>query len=61
MESNYLTIPQAAKRCPLTEATLRKMRDNKTLPGFFVGNRFLVNFEKLMALLEESTDAKALV
>lgn len=48
----YPTIRQAAIRGPLSEHQLRLMRKSGSLPGFFVGSHYRVNYEQLLAQLE---------
>lgn len=47
-----LTIRQTAKRGPLTEHRLRLLQKQNRLPGFYAGNRFLVNYLKFVELLD---------
>lgn len=47
-----LTIRQCAEAGPLPEFTLRTMQRRGELPGFQTGNRFYVNYTKLIDKLE---------
>ena len=47
-----LTIRQCAAAGPLPEFTLRTMQRRGELPGFQIGNRFYVNYTKLLDKLE---------
>lgn len=49
---NFPTIRQAAKRGPLSERSLRLMQKEGRLPGFFVGNRFRINYSALLDQLQ---------
>lgn len=44
----FLTIPQAARKCGVAEFRLRQWVKNNECPGYFAGTRFYVNPEKLM-------------
>lgn len=49
---HWPTIREAAERGPLSEYALRKGIRDGWVPGIFVGNRFRVNYEKLLEILE---------
>lgn len=51
----YLTIRQEAQRpeCPFTQFRLRQLIAQGKIPGFRVGNRFLINHELLMQMTTE--------
>lgn len=53
INTRFLTIRQTAATRVLSEHQLRLRLKQGKLPGFFVGNRFLVNVQKL----EEQLDA----
>lgn len=44
----FMTIRQTAKEGPLSEYCLRAMQKRGELPGVFSGNRFLVNYDRLL-------------
>ena len=50
-----LTIRQTAKTGILSEYQLRLMQRQGRLPGIYVGNRFLVNYELLAEDLQEAS------
>lgn len=52
------TIREAAERGPLSEYALRKGIRDGWVPGIFVGNRFRVNYSKLLEILEASSDER---
>lgn len=52
MDRNYITIPDAAARGPLSAASLRKMKAAGTLPCVAVGRKTLVNYPALLAYLD---------
>lgn len=52
-----LTIRQAGKRGPLAEHQLRLMQKQGKLPGVYAGNRYLVNYEMLLARLNQESCA----
>ena len=47
-----LTIRQAADRGPLTEYTLRLMAKQGELPCIYAGNRCLINYDRLLTMLD---------
>ena len=47
-----LTIRQAADRGPLTEYTLRLMAKQGKLPCIYAGNRCLINYDRLLTILD---------
>lgn len=51
----YYTIRQEAQRpeCPFTQSMLRQLIAQGKIPGFRVGNRFLINHELLMQMTTE--------
>lgn len=49
---NYITINSAAKKGPFPEFRLRKWLKEGRLPGFYAGNRFYVNYDLLMQMIE---------
>lgn len=51
-DKKFLTIRQTAALGILPEHTLRRMQKTGALPGFFTGNRFLVNVHLLMEELD---------
>ena len=54
-----ITIKEAGKRGPLTEWRLREMRKDGELPGVACGNRFYVNYSKLIEKLESDSEKNA--
>ena len=48
-----LTIRQAAKTGILPEHTLRRMVRDGTCPHILIGNKALVNYDKLLQVLKE--------
>lgn len=50
---SFLTLRQAAKRGPLSEHRLRLMVAQGMLPGFYAGNRFLVNYPRMLEMLDK--------
>lgn len=53
----FLTIRQFQSKHPdlLTEHTLRWMCKEKSIPGFYVGNRFLINEQAFLKQLGVDT------
>lgn len=51
---SFMTIREVAKTGLLTEYTLRLMAKQEKLPCIYVGKKCLVNFEKLVELLNRS-------
>lgn len=51
--ARWPTVREAAERGPLSEYALRLGIREGWVPGIFVGNRFRVNYEKLLKILEE--------
>lgn len=51
------TIKQTAAMpdVPLTESALRGMVKRKECPGWYTGNRFTVNIDALLAMLEQKS------
>ena len=58
MTEKFLTIRQTAKRGPLTEYCLRLLLRAGKLPGVYSGTRFLVNYGKLVAMLNSDPDGE---
>ena len=54
----FRTIRQTAALGILSEHRLRLMEKEGALPGIRTGNRFLVNVEKLVELLEEASEPR---
>lgn len=52
MDSNYITISDAAANGPLSAASLRKMKAAGTLPCVAVGRKTLVNYPALIMYLD---------
>lgn len=52
LSPRWPTIRETAERGPLSEYALRKGIREGWVPGIFVGNRFRVNYEKLLEVLE---------
>lgn len=50
----FLSIAQTAKAEKLPATALRRMLKQGTLPGFYAGNRFYVNVERLRQQLDVS-------
>lgn len=57
----FLTIPQAAKATTISARFLRDLHKSGSLPGFYVGQRFMVNMPALSALLDEKCRAESLM
>ena len=53
--TQFKTIRQTAALGILTEHRLRLMQKQKRLPGIQTGNRFLVNVEALLELLDKQS------
>lgn len=51
----FLTIRQTAATGILTEHHLRLLQKQGALPGIQTGNRFLVNYEALVELLDRAS------
>lgn len=49
-----LTIRQTAKTGVLPEHALRRLVKEKRIPYIYVGNRVLINYDKLIQQLEEA-------
>lgn len=51
------TVKQVAAMpdVPLTESALRGMIRRKECPGWYTGNRFIVNIDALLAMLEQKS------
>lgn len=56
---SFQTIRQTAKAGILSEYSLRLMAAQGTLPGFYVGNRFLVNVDALVEQLSAMRGGRA--
>jgi len=54
-----LTIRQTAKAGILPENRLRQMQHQGKLPGIYSGNKFLVNAEMLVQMVEQECRANA--
>ncbi len=52
MSSRWPTVRETAERGPLTEYAIRKGIRDGWVPGRYIGNRFRVNYEKLLEILE---------
>ena len=57
--TNFKTIRETAKTGLLSEYSLRLMCAQGTLPGFYVGNRFLVNVDALVEQLSAMRGGRA--
>ena len=55
--ATFKTIRQTAAIGIISEHRLRLMQKQGTLPGIWTGNRFLVNVELLVELLERESRA----
>lgn len=55
----FMTIRQTAKTGILPENRLRQMQHQGKLPGIYSGNKFLVNAELLLQLLERESRVNA--
>lgn len=55
----FMTINQAAKAVGLPHSRLRRMRLEGRLPGFYGGNRYYVNMDRLRTQLEEDSRPSA--
>lgn len=49
----FLTIRQEAKRSGVPEFRLRRFVEKGIVPGFFSGNKFLVNHEQFVLVLNK--------
>lgn len=58
MESSYPTIREVASTGLLPEFRLRCMLRQGRLPGFYTGNRYRVNLQKLMEQLEDESNSR---
>ena len=56
---SFQTIRQAAKAGILSEYSLRLMCAQGTLPGFYVGNRYIVNVDALVEQLNAMRGGRA--
>ena len=54
-----MTIRETAKTGILPENRLRQMQHQGKLPGIYSGNKFFVNFEMLVQLVEQECRANA--
>ena len=52
----YMSIRQTAKQTGLAESFIRAAVKKKQVPGFYSGNKFLVNVPRFLAALEEAND-----
>lgn len=57
-DMRWPTVREAAERGPLSEYALRQGIRDGWVPGVFVGNRFRVNYEKLLEVLEEKSNGQ---
>lgn len=55
----FMTIRQTAKTGILPENRLRQMQHQGKLPGIYSGNKFLVNADLLLQLLERESRVNA--
>ena len=55
-ENKMLTIRQTAATGILPESVLRSMQKENRLPGIWVGNRFMVNCNMLLKVLDEMSE-----
>ena len=46
-----ISMRQAGRRGPLSEFRLRILQKQGKLPGIFCGRKFLVNYDRLIAML----------
>ena len=53
----FMTIRKVAQRGLISETLLRRMVKNKTCPGVYSGNRFLVNVTALTEQLDAQSRA----
>lgn len=56
----FLAPAKAAKATQIPETHIRRMIKQGTCPGFYSGNRFMVNTEALLNLLDAQTAADTL-
>ena len=56
---SFKTIRETAKTGILSEYTLRLMAAQGSLPGFYVGNRFMVNVDALVEQLSAMRGGRA--
>lgn len=59
MSYEFLTIRQAARRGPLGEYHLRRLRAEGKLPGVTSGNRFYINYGKLLEQLDRESEVQS--
>ena len=57
--NKFMTIRQTAKTGILPENRLRQMQHQGKLPGIYNGNKFLVNADLLLQLLERESRVNA--
>lgn len=55
----FLTIRQTAKTGLISEHRLRLLVAQGKVPGVYSGNRYMVNFDQLVALLDEQSRVNA--
>lgn len=55
--SNYMSIRKIAKQDGIPERILRNMLKEGELPGFYSGNRFVVNHDMLVEILNDKSKA----
>lgn len=55
-ENKMLTIRQTAATGILPESMLRSMQKENRLPGILVGNRFMVNYNMLLKVIDEMSE-----
>ena len=55
---NFMTINQTAKAIGLSRNRLCTMLANNSLPGFYIGSRYYVNFEMLKEQLERESRSR---
>lgn len=60
-ETIYMTIRQTAKRTGIAESFLRSAVKNKKIPGFYSGNKFLVNVPRMLEVLENQSTQNGVI
>mgnify|MGYP001120063754 CR=1 FL=1 len=56
--TKFPSIRETAKRGPVSEYCLRLMLKQGNLPGVYSGRKYLVNYERLLELLNEGANAQ---
>lgn len=57
-DNSFMTIRQVAKSGPLSEHYLRLRLKQGCLPGFYIGTRFMVDYEALIEMLHQESKCR---